>query len=147
MQGKSLVLVMTLTIVGTAANLQPSTESIATNTKFKQTYLTGVRILWNCTGKTDYPHISRHVPGTVNVQATIKCPGKDVVVALSLTRISLQGRKTLTRSKSGNGSLTLNAALPCSWKNGPPFRYVASAVYTEATGAHATHVIYRDLFC
>lgn len=35
----------------------------------------------------------------------------------------------------------------CTGKKGVPFRYVASAIYTEASGAHATHVVYRDLYC
>jgi hypothetical protein len=130
-------------------SIDASSNSIANKPvqTFKQSYLQGARILKDCTGKTDYPHISKHVPGTVNVEATIKCPGREVTIVLSLTRITLKGNKTSFKSKIGNSKMTINASLPCTWKKGVPFRYVASAIYTEASGAHATHVVYRDLYC
>jgi hypothetical protein len=137
------VLTVAATLISVNTNLAASKPVKA----YKQTYLQGVRILKDCTGKTDYPHISKHVPGTVNVEATIKCPGREVTIVLSLTRITLKGNKTSFKSKIGNSKMTINASLPCTWKKGIPFRYVASAIYTEASGAHATHVVYRDLYC
>ena len=138
-----IVFTMAITLSGA------STSSVANKPvqTYKQSYLQGVRILKDCTGKTDYPHISKHVPGTVNVEATIKCPGREVTIVLSLTRITLKSNKTSFKSKIGNSKMTINASLPCTWKKGIPFRYVASAIYTEASGAHATHVVYRDLYC
>lgn len=138
-----IVFTMAITLSGA------STSSVANKPvqTYKQSYLQGVRILKDCTGKTDYPHISKHVPGTVNVEATIKCPGREVTIVLSLTRITLKGNKTSFKSKIGNSKMTINTSLPCTWKKGIPFRYVASAIYTEVSGAHATHVVYRDLYC
>jgi hypothetical protein len=131
------------TLIGVATNSAANRPLQA----YKQSYLEGVRILKDCTGKTDYPHVSRHVPGTVNVEATIKCPGRDVTIVLTLTRVTLKVNKTSYKSKVGNSKMTINASMPCTWKKGVPFRYIASAIYTEAGGAHATHVVYRDLYC
>jgi hypothetical protein len=115
--------------------------------QFKESQLAGARVLKNCTGKTDYPHLSKHVPGTVNVEATVKCPGRSVNIALSLIRVSLGNSKTVTRNQHGFGTMTINLAMLCTWKRGVPFRYIASAVYTEASGAHATHLVFKDLNC
>ena len=138
-----IMFTMAITSIGASSN-SLANKPVQT---FKQSYLQGVKILKDCTGKTDYPHISKHVPGTVNVEATIKCPGREVTIVLSLTRITLKGNKTSFKSKIGNSKMTINASLPCTWKKGVPFRYVASAIYAEASGARATHVVYRDLYC
>jgi hypothetical protein len=144
---KTILLATFFTGAATLLGINTNSSAYKPMHAFKESYLQGVRILKDCTGKTDYPHISRHVPGTVNVQATIKCPGRDVTIVLSLTRVSLEGNKTSYKSKIGNSKMTINAYLPCTWKKGVPFRYIASAVYTEASGAHATHVVYKDLYC
>lgn len=136
-------------LTGAATLLGIDTNSTANRPvqAYKESHLHGVRILKDCTGKTDYPHLSKHVPGTVNVEATIKCPGREVTIVLSLTRVTLNGNKTSYKSKIGNSKMTINASMPCTWKKGVPYRYIASAIYTEASGAHATHVVYRDLYC
>lgn len=136
-------------LTGAATLLGIDTNSTANRPvqAYKESHLQGVRILKDCTGRTDYPHLSKHVPGTVNVEATIKCPGREVTIVLSLTRVTLNGNKTSYKSKIGNSKMTINASMPCTWKKGVPYRYIASAIYTEASGAHATHVVYRDLYC
>jgi hypothetical protein len=142
--------VFVASIFTAAATLIGVTTNSAANKPlqtYKQSYLEGVRILKDCTGKTDYPHVSKHFPGTVNVEATIKCPGRDVTIVLTLTRVTLKVNKTSYKSKVGNSKMTINASMPCTWKKGVPFRYIASAIYTEASGAHATHVVYKDLYC
>lgn len=147
MFNKSVFLATIFTASATLLGVNTNSSTNKPVQAFRESYLQGVRILKDCTGKTDYPHISKHVPGTVNVQATIKCPGRDVSIVLSLTRVTLEGNKTSYKSKIGNSKMTINAYLPCTWKKGVPFRYIASAIYTEASGAHATHVVYKDLYC
>ena len=144
---KTVLLAAVFTGAATLVGVNTNSAANKPAQAFKESYLQGVRILRDCTGKTDYPHISRHVPGTVNVQATVNCPGREVTIVLSLTRVTLKGNKTSYKSKIGNSKMTINAYLPCTWKSGVPFRYIASAVYTEASGAHATHVVYKDLYC
>jgi hypothetical protein len=140
------LLVATILIVG-APSLINALPNQVISPKYKVTYLKGVQIMKDCTGKTDYPHLSKHVPGTVNVEATIKCPGREVTIDLTLIRKTLKGRKEIHRSAIGNSKMTINVAMKCTWKRGVPFRYIARAVYTEASGATAKHVVFRDLYC
>mgnify|MGYP000373143555 CR=1 FL=1 len=138
-----------ISITTLAAVIGVGTNTVTQNNipAYKESHLTGVKILLDCTGKTDYPHLSKHVLGTVNVVARMKCPNRKGHIELKLTRITLKGRTTLTTHKDGFGEFYVNLAMVCTWKKGPPFRYVATATYTEAEGAHATHIVYRDLKC
>lgn len=140
------LLIATILVVGTPALIN-SLPTQVTSPNFKETYLKGARIMKDCTGKTDYPHLSRHVPGTVNVQATVKCPGREVTIDLTLTRITLRGVRTVHRSALGNSKMTINVAMKCTWKSGVPYRYVANAIYREAGGASAVHQTFTDLEC
>lgn len=83
----------------------------------------GKRVIFapGCYGRTDKPHISTHVPGTVNVVSTTFCPGEMVEVTTQLWRdhwIFFKTKKKIT--KRGFGSVTVNVALPCIWKPGHP---------------------------
>ena len=147
MLNKNRLIGLVITSIATFTGTSSNSVLIEPKKTYRVSFLKGVRVLKDCTGKTDYPHISKHVPGTVNVQATIKCPGREVTIVLSLTRVTLNGSKTAYKNKIGKGQMTINASLPCTWRKGIPFRYIASAIYTETSGAHATHVVYRDLYC
>jgi len=82
-----------------------------------------------CEGQSDLPHISRHKPGTVNVQARTSCPGKGVEITSRLTR-TYRGRKiSVTKSNQGTGQTTLNVSMKCIWKKGTKkVRYEISSV-------------------
>ncbi|MEY4023612.1 MAG: hypothetical protein RLZ23_573 [Actinomycetota bacterium] len=88
-----------------------------------------------CEGQSDLPHISRHKPGTVNVQARTSCPGKGVEITSRLTR-TYRGRKiSVTKSNQGTGQTTLNVSMKCIWKKGTKkVRYEISSVHRLSDG-------------
>ena len=93
----------------------------------------------SCDGQTDYPHESRHVPLTVNVEALTECPNQEVFIT---TTISRHGWWIFpeTRSVSGQGyqKVDVNVALPCKWKKGqPPILYVVKSFHRDSEGAKA----------
>lgn len=72
-----------------------------------------------CYGKSDYPHLSTHVPGTVNVESRTVCPDQFVTVRVVLYRKGwLFLRHSSSSFKTGTGLVQTNAALPCTWKDG-----------------------------
>lgn len=84
-----------------------------------------------CYGETDYPHISTHVPNTVNVIARTVCPGESVAVRTTLTR---HGWFIFNDSSAiqglGKSRVQVNTSLKCKWKFGmEPIKYVAESVH------------------
>ena len=101
-----------------------------------------------CEGKSDLPHISRHKPGTVNVQTRTTCPGKGVEITSRLTRI-LKGKNfSVTKSNQGNGRTTVNVSLVCVWKKGmKKIRYEISSVHRLSDGKIGYTFNYNYLEC
>lgn len=70
----------------------------------------------NCSLRVDYPHLSTHEPGTVNVVATVECnrPVDSIEMTLGLAR-DYQEVVSRTVTNSGVASLRSNVAtsLPC----------------------------------
>jgi len=88
-----------------------------------------------CEGKSDLPHISRHKPGTVNVQARTVCPSKGVEITSRLTRIHLGTKLEVTKSNQGKGKTTVNVSLKCIWKKGMKnIRYEIRSVHRLSDG-------------
>ena len=90
-----------------------------------------------CDGQTDYPHESKHIPLTVNVEALNECPGREVFIT---TTISRHGwwifNETNTVSGKGFGRIKVNVALPCKWKSGQaPILYVVTSHHSDSSGA------------
>ncbi len=86
---------------------------------------------YGCYGQTDRPHLSSHVPGTVNVVARTVCPGESVYVQTSLYRDRWYGPQFLdSGSNSGFGSTSTNAAWNCSGSGTYTYRAYS---YHEAT--------------
>lgn len=102
-----------------------------------------------CAGRSDYPHISTHVPRTVNVIAETICPGRRVSVRTTLShRGWLFFRETASDSKSGMGSVRVNVAMKCKWKSGEsPIEYVVESVHRDETGASGVTRLHRFLKC
>ena len=92
-----------------------------------------------CEGRTDNPHISTHVPGTVNVSASTKCIGSQVTVETSLSRSGwFIFRDSVTKKVSGESQVSVNVSLPCRWKPGKaPIEYVVISNHWESGGASA----------
>jgi hypothetical protein len=73
-----------------------------------------------CYGRTDTPHISTHIPGTVNVLTRTYCPKTGVSITSRLVRIYQGIEIERTASKNGIGLVTLSISMKCIWKKGNP---------------------------
>ena len=90
----------------------------------------------SCYGQTDRPHLSSHVPGTVNVIARTVCPGESVYVETALYRDRWYGLQFLdSGSKSAFGSVSTNAAWNCSGTG--TYAYRAYSYHKAAISGHA----------
>lgn len=101
-----------------------------------------------CVGKSDLPHISRHKPGTVNVEARTVCPGKGVEITSRLTRIYLGTKYSITKSNQGRGRTTVNVSLKCIWKKGmKKIKYEIRSVHRLSDGQIGYTYNYNYLKC
>ena len=103
----------------------------------------------DCSGRTDYPHKSQHMPGRVNVVAETVCPGQKVQIRTTLTRPGwLIFTESVTKSKSDFGRVRLSVSMPCKWKIGqPPIGYIVMSVHSSANGASAITRVFRSVKC
>jgi hypothetical protein len=102
-----------------------------------------------CWGRTDYPHISTHVPRTVNVIAETACPGGSVSIRTTLWRAKwMFFRESISITKTDLNSVRVNVALNCKWKVGdPPIEYFVVSVHQDNTGASGVTNLKRSLRC
>jgi hypothetical protein len=102
----------------------------------------------NCFGRSDLPHISTHVPGTVNVQAYTYCPKKGVSVKSTLTRTYAGASTIITKSNKGIGRTSVNLAFKCVWKAGKPLvEYAVDSLHKLSNGASGETHWKRKLKC
>ena len=103
----------------------------------------------DCSGRTDYPHKSKHQPGRVNVVAETVCPGQMVEIRTTLTRPGwLIFTESVTESKSGLGRVRLSVSMPCKWKPGQsPIGYIVMSVHSSANSGRAITRVYRSVKC
>jgi hypothetical protein len=103
----------------------------------------------DCSGRSDYPHKSRHQPGRVNVIAETICPGQKVSIRSTLTRPGwFIFTESVTQSKSDFGKVRVSVSMPCKWKPGdPPIGYIVMSVHTSETGGSAITRIFKRLKC
>ena len=103
----------------------------------------------DCSGRSDYPHESVHVPGRVNVVAETVCPGQMVEVKTTLTRPGwFILTESVTRTKSGFGKAKISVSMLCKWKPGhPAIGYIVMSVHSNATGGRAITRVRRFLKC
>ena len=73
-----------------------------------------------CYGRSDRPHISAHVPGTVNVLARTFCPKTGVSISSRLVRLYQGIEVEKSSSKNGVGIVTISISMKCIWKKGMP---------------------------
>ena len=101
-----------------------------------------------CEGKSDLPHISRHKPGTVNVQTRTTCPGKGVEITSRFTRIYKGTTMSITKSNQGSGQTSLNMSMTCIWRKGTNrIRYEISSVHRLSDGKIGYTYNYNYLEC
>ena len=73
-----------------------------------------------CYGRSDFPHISMHVPGTVNVVTRTYCPKTGVSISSRLVRTYSGIEVEKNVSRNGVGLVTLSISMKCVWKKGMP---------------------------
>jgi hypothetical protein len=75
-----------------------------------------------CVLTSEKPHISKHVPNTVNVTGRTVCKGisagRKIRVTVTLTRSDGGNTPPITKSIVGSGSVIVNVAMPCIWMRG-----------------------------
>ena len=96
-----------------------------------------------CTLKSETPHISGHVPGTVNVTARTICKGISAGrhLRLTITLLRKDGGNTppITKSFNGVGSVIGNVALPCIWvRKQAEIEYIVTTVHRMSNGKSGT---------
>jgi hypothetical protein len=122
----------------------PLPEDILNLGPLKNLFNFGVK----CEGQSDLPHISRHKPGTVNVQTRTTCPGKGVEITTRLTRVYKGTKLSVTKSNQGSGRTTVNVSLKCIWKKGAKkIRYEVSSVHRLSDGKIGYTYNFQDLEC
>lgn len=75
-----------------------------------------------CVITSEVPHLSRHVPGTVNVTGRTVCKGisagRNIRVTVTLRRLDGGNTPPITKSSSGVASVVVNVSMPCVWRRG-----------------------------
>lgn len=144
---KVIALSLILTIAPSTSSMAeppPLPEDLFNLGPLENLFKFGVR----CEGKTDLPHISRHRPGTVNVQARTSCAGKGVEITTRLTRSYMGTKLSVTKSNQGTGRTTINASLKCIWKKGAKkIRYEVSSVHRLSDGQIGYTYNFAELDC
>jgi len=103
----------------------------------------------DCSGRSDYPHLSTHKPGRVNVVAETVCPGQKVSIRKTMTRPGwFLFTESVTKSDSAFRKVRISVSMPCKWKPGDqPIGYIVMSVHTSETGGSAITRAFRQLKC
>jgi hypothetical protein len=96
-----------------------------------------------CVLSSEKPHISSHVPGTVNVTARTVCKGISAgrYLKITITLVRKDGGNTLpiTKSITGVGSVVGNISMPCIWvRKQAEIEYIVTTVHRMSNGKSAT---------
>lgn len=99
-------------------------------------------VLEACILTSETPHISKHVPGTVNVTGRTTCKGisagRNLQVTVTLTRVDGGNTNPITRSSRGIGSVVVNVAMPCIWsRKQAEIEYIVRTVHRMSNGKKA----------
>lgn len=100
-------------------------------------------IIEACILTSEKPHISGHVPGTVNVTARTVCKGISAGrhLKITITLVRKDGGNTLpiTKSSTGVGSVVGNIAMPCIWvRKQAEIEYIVTTVHRMSNGKSGT---------
>lgn len=96
-----------------------------------------------CVLSSEKPHISSHVPGTVNVTARTVCKGisagRNLKITITLVRKDGGNTLPITKSISGVGSVVGNISMPCIWvRKQADIEYIVTTVHRMSNGKSAT---------
>ena len=96
-----------------------------------------------CVLSSEKPHISSHVPGTVNVTARTVCKGisagRNLKITITLVRKDGGNTLPITKSITGVGSVVGNISMPCIWVcKQAEIEYIVTTVHRMSNGKSAT---------
>ena len=139
--------ILSMTLI--PASAQSLNDSTTTPAGFDSGLGKKVQLDGDCFGRTDFPHISTHVPLTVNVHAVTHCPGKKVTVRTVLLRHSWWIFNEVQRvEKSGFGDVEVNVSLPCKWKKGQrAIEYTAYSYHNDSVMEVAGTKVKKSINC
>lgn len=150
-KSKFLVILAATGLVGISSQALPINPQIPKlNALVNRSFTSNqVNLPDDCSGRSDYPHLSTHAPGRVNVVAETVCPGQIVEVKTTLTRPGwFIFTESVTKTKSGFGKVKIFVSMLCKWKPGqPPIGYIVMSVHSNATGGRAITRVRRFLKC
>jgi hypothetical protein len=100
-------------------------------------------IIEACILTSEKPHISGHVPGTVNVTGRTVCKGistgRALQVSVTLTRSDGGNTLPVTRGSRGTGTVVVNVSMPCIWvSKQSEIEYIVTTVHKLSNGKKAT---------
>ena len=100
-------------------------------------------LIEGCRLSSEKPHISEHVPGTVNVTGRTICKGisagRYLRVTVTLTQMDGGNSAPVTKSATGSEAVTVNVAMPCIWRrNQSIINYTVVNVHKMSNGKSIT---------
>lgn len=100
-------------------------------------------VVEGCKLSSEKPHISEHVPGTVNVTGRTICKGisagRYLRVTVTLTRLDGGRTAPITKSRTGSEAITVNVAMPCVWtSNQTAIKYNVVTIHKMSNGKSIT---------
>lgn len=111
---------ITLVLVGLISTNFNSVSTYASDTSIEINQASNSLKSWDiflsgkCKGRVDYPHISSHVKGSVNVILNIDCPGEFTSITGILYRSPIRNPADLRVGHvSGKDKTKINLAVPC----------------------------------
>ena len=117
-------------IAQTPANAEPPPSSLEFPDRL---------VIEACILTSEKPHISKHVPGTVNVTARTVCKGisagRNLQVTVTLIRKDGGNTNPITKSSRGVGSVVVNVAMPCIWsRRQSEIEYIVRTAHKMSNG-------------
>ncbi len=105
-----------------------------------------------CILTSEVPHVSTHVPGTVNVTGRTVCKGisagRHLKVTVTLTRMDGGNTPPITKSSSGVGTVVVNVAMPCIWSRKQALiKYTITTTHRMSNGKISITKNKADLQC
>lgn len=105
-----------------------------------------------CILSSEKPHLSAHVPGTMNVTGRTVCKGisagRNLQVSVTLIRGDGGNTPPVTKSSRGSGTVIVNIAMPCIWRRGDAkVKYTITTVHKMSNGKSGKTSNKADLEC
>lgn len=105
-----------------------------------------------CILTSERPHISKHVPGTVNVTGRTVCKGissgRNLRVTVTFSRLDGGNTPAITKSSTGVGNVVVNVAMACIWQRGDALvQYRIKTTHKISNGKTGTTMNTAELAC